>query len=440
MTDTTPAADVTLTPAADERTKLASQLPGHQEPRPWWSWRLFGPGLFVCLADTDAGCLIVAAQSGSRWGYSLLLLQILLVPVLFWAQDLTIRLGVYTKKGHTACIRDKFGPFWAGSVCVVLVAECIAAMVSEMSGIAAVGELWGLSRAQATLMAAAIIISVVLGFSYKQVEKFGVLLGLCELIFVFTMFLYHPPLQEVVQGSVEFTSDSEYVKLIAANIGAVIMPWMIYFQQNAVVAKQLTTKEDMFEEKVDTFVGSCLTQLVMIGTLVTLAAAHATDRNIHTVTDIVLSLSPMLGATLAKVFVSLAFVGGSLCAALVVSLAASWAVCEATSKDKENYNISFSLDMPLGEAPAFYGCFLAIVTIGAGVLLKGVNIVQLNVTVEILDGLLMPVAVGFLFLLASGDSLPPEARLVGWYKWLLGIVFGLCSITSVTTAMYGIFG
>merc|ERR1719387_1025060 len=119
----------------------------------------------------------------------------------------------------------------------------------------------------------------------------------------------------------------------------------------------------MFEEKAGTLVGSCLTQLVMIGTLVTLAAAH--------VTDIVLALSPMLGTTLAKVFVSLAFVGGSLCAALVVSLAASWAVCEATSKDKENYNISFSLDMPLGEAPAFYGCFLAIVIIGAGVLLKG---------------------------------------------------------------------
>merc|ERR1719436_1237213 len=71
-----------------------------------FSWRLVGPGLLVCLADTDAGCLIVAAQSGYRWGYSLLLLQVVLIPILFAAQELTVRLGVYTQKGHTACIRQ----------------------------------------------------------------------------------------------------------------------------------------------------------------------------------------------------------------------------------------------------------------------------------------------------------------------------------------------
>jgi len=30
-----------------------------------------GPGLLVCLADTDAACLLVACQSGAQWGYSL---------------------------------------------------------------------------------------------------------------------------------------------------------------------------------------------------------------------------------------------------------------------------------------------------------------------------------------------------------------------------------
>ena len=32
---------------------------------------VWGPGLIVMLADTDAGCLITAAQSGAQWGYAM---------------------------------------------------------------------------------------------------------------------------------------------------------------------------------------------------------------------------------------------------------------------------------------------------------------------------------------------------------------------------------
>ena len=43
-------------------------------------WRnvlaVLGPGLVVMLADTDAGSVITAAQSGAQWGYRLLLLQV----------------------------------------------------------------------------------------------------------------------------------------------------------------------------------------------------------------------------------------------------------------------------------------------------------------------------------------------------------------------------
>src|SRR5580658_1214570 len=44
---------------------------------------VFGPGLVVMLADTDVGSIITAGQSGVQWGYRLLLLQIVLMPVLF---------------------------------------------------------------------------------------------------------------------------------------------------------------------------------------------------------------------------------------------------------------------------------------------------------------------------------------------------------------------
>ncbi len=68
-----------------------------------------GPGLVVMLADTDVGSIITAAQSGVQWGYRLLLLQLLLMPVLYIVQELTVRLGIFTGKGHGELIRNTFG-------------------------------------------------------------------------------------------------------------------------------------------------------------------------------------------------------------------------------------------------------------------------------------------------------------------------------------------
>ena len=74
---------------------------------------VFGPGLVVMLADTDVGSVITAGQSGVQWGYRLLLLQLVLVPILYMVQELTVRLAIFTGRGHGELIRDTFGPVWA---------------------------------------------------------------------------------------------------------------------------------------------------------------------------------------------------------------------------------------------------------------------------------------------------------------------------------------
>src|ERR1700679_2335645 len=74
---------------------------------------VFGPGIVVMLADTDVGSVITAGQSGVQWGYRLLLLQLVLVPVLYMVQELTVRLGIFTGKGHGELIKQHFGKFWA---------------------------------------------------------------------------------------------------------------------------------------------------------------------------------------------------------------------------------------------------------------------------------------------------------------------------------------
>jgi len=397
---------------------------------------LLGPGLLVCLADTDGGCLIVAAQSGARWGYSLLLLQVVLIPVLYAAQELTVRLGVYTQQGLTALIKERMGVGWAWFVCALLVIECAFTMASEIESISAVAELWELTGAHGALLAFGIIVVVVFSCSYRQVETIGIAFGCCEFVLILTMVLYHPDPFTVFRGTFVFHNDIEYVKLIAANIGSVVMPWMIYFQQSAIVARRLRTERALREERCHTLFGSVMTQLVMIGALVTLAAATAgAAKNLESVEQVVNAMAPAIGKVPAKVLVSMGFFGGSLCAAFVVSLAAVWAICEAAGLDGH-----CSLDSSPRQAPHFYGCFLSLTVVGLIAILGGtVNIVKLSVVVEMVGALLLPVTVGFLFLLASSDALPSHARLRGAYKYTLAAVFSVVCAVSLLTSAFGLW-
>jgi Mn2+/Fe2+ NRAMP family transporter len=186
---------------------------------------LLGPGMLVSLADTDAACLMVAADSGARYGYSaLVLLQIVLAPVLFLAQELTVRLGIHTGKGHCSCIRDRFGPRWAWGTYILLLISCVGGTVSELNGIASVLQLWGLSEVCGTLLGAAVLLALVCALPYRGVEAVAILFGLGECALFVAMGMARPSLSELFGGLLTFSSEGQFYQLAAANIGAGAQP------------------------------------------------------------------------------------------------------------------------------------------------------------------------------------------------------------------------
>src|ERR1700719_4436889 len=141
-----------------------------------------GPGVVVMLADTDAGSVITAAQSGAEWGYRLLLLQLILAPILYVVQELTVRLGIISRKGHAELIREQFGAGWAWLSVATLVVACVGALLSELSGLAGVGLLMGVpAPVTMTLIVAALILMAYRG-SYLSVERIAVAVRLFELV------------------------------------------------------------------------------------------------------------------------------------------------------------------------------------------------------------------------------------------------------------------
>ena len=73
---------------------------------------LAGPGLIVMLADNDAGGITTYTVTGAKYGYGLIWFLLLLLPVAYIVQEMTVRLGAVTKRGHAEAIFDAFGSFW----------------------------------------------------------------------------------------------------------------------------------------------------------------------------------------------------------------------------------------------------------------------------------------------------------------------------------------
>jgi Mn2+/Fe2+ NRAMP family transporter len=389
---------------------------------------VFGPGIVVMLADTDVGSIVTAGQSGVQWGYRLLLLQLVLIPILYLVQELTVRLGIFTGRGHGELIRQTFGPGWAWLSATGLGIATVGALLTEFSGVAGVGELYGLSRGLTLPIAAAALLAVVLTGSYRRVERIAIAVGLFELAFFFVAWAAHPNMHAVVAGSLDIPfGNKSYAYLAAANIGAVIMPWMIFYQQSAIADKRLLP-EHLHAARLDTGIGAIVTQFVMAAILVACAATigrRTPQASLSTVGDMAQALTPFLGRTIGDAIFGAGVLGAGMVAAIVVSLAFAWGLGEVAGYRR-------SLEYRPLEARWFYGIYAACVIGGALFVGLWPDLVSLNVAVQVMNALLLPVVLGFLIALAR-RALPRAQRLAG-------ASFAMVLVVTLIICLLGVFG
>jgi len=403
-----------------------------------FNWRRFlvvaGPGVVVMLADTDAGSIITAAQSGAQWGYGLLALQILLMPMLYIVQELTVRLGMVTGKGHAQLIRDHFGPIWAWVSVSTLIVSCLGALLTELSGLTGVGSLFGVPPTLTLALTVTAMLLMVVTHTYLTVERIAIAVGAFELVFLIVAWLAHPGFSEMAVGAVAIPlADPKYLYLVSANIGAVIMPWMIFFQQSSIVERRLTTS-DLASARVDTALGAVVTQLVMAAVLIAAAATLGKaggDQKLDTVGEIAAAITPFLGQVGGKILFSLGMIGASLVAAIVVTLTAARALAEVMG-------MKHSLDHSPAEAPWFYGAYGAALALSAIVVSSRVDLVALSVGVQVMNALLLPIVLTFLYLLAR--RLPEPFRLQGVYAIVSGVLIAVTTIFGVYSGLAGLWG
>jgi len=407
--------------------------------RKQFGWRpllvTFGPGLVVMLADTEVGSVITAAQSGAKWGYRLLLLQFLIIPLLYTVQELAARLSLGTGIGYSELIRENFGRGMTFISTTALAVSCFGTVVTQMVGLAGVGQLYGVPVwLSIGILIVAILLMVGLG-AYRTVERMVIVLGLFELGFVIMAWKAHPDVGQLAAGLREMPlGNHDYLYLLAANLGTSVMPWAIFYQHSALIDKGLDVGH-LKIARLDILIGAVLCQIVTAAVLIAAAATfgqHEHPVQLESVPQIATAFSATLGPIIGRLVFVVGLGGGALVATVTVCLTTAWALGEVAG-------FHHSLEHDPLQAPWFYASFALILAAGGGLVASGVNLIRLSIAMGVVNALLLPVALGFLFQLAR-TKLADPLRLKGVYAATAGTIFFCAAAMGVYAALVGTFG
>src|SRR6266436_5433137 len=151
-----------------------------------------GPGLIVSNVDNDAGGIYTYAQSGAKYGNTVLWSLIPMTIVLYVSLEMCSRMGAVTGKGLSDLIREEFGFRVTFFLMAVVLIVNLGNVMAEFTGVFWASEAMGVSRFIAVPIAAILVWVLVVQGTAKVVER--IFLAICVVYFAYVIsaFLAKP--------------------------------------------------------------------------------------------------------------------------------------------------------------------------------------------------------------------------------------------------------
>ncbi len=392
-----------------------------------------GPGLIAANAGNDAGGIATYASAGSQYRYDALFVMVLITVGLVVVQEMSARLGAITGKGLAALIREEFSIRMTSLALGALLVANVGIVVSEFAGIGAAFELFGVSRYVTVPLAAVAIWVLVLFGSYRYAERVFLLLSLAFLAYPIAAGLGHPNWAQVGLHTAlpDFSTSKGFILLVVALIGTTISPYMQLYNAAAVVDRGIGP-EEYPAERVDTVAGAIFADLISWFIIVATAAAIGGTGALSSAKEAAIALRPVAGPA-AELLFGLGLIGASALAGAVVPLSTSYALAEAIGVER-------SVSRRFREAPLFLGLFTAQVVIGAAVALVPVNLITLLIGTQVLQGVVTPITLVFILVLANRRSVLGAFVNGRIFKVVAGIAVALVAAMAVLLVVLTVLG
>lgn len=419
--------------AIDRARVLRERAAGHSARL---LWLLAGPGVLVMLGENDGPSMVSYATTGATYGVGFFVPFILLTFLMAYVvQEMAMRIGIATHRGHSQLIFERFGPFWGYFAVADLAFGNLMTLVTEFIAVQAGGLYFGAPAPVSVGLGALAVIASLALRRYATWERALLALALGNLLFVPAALYAHPDGAALVKAlgtwrPLPESVDVAFITLILANVGATVTPWMLFFQQSAVVDKGLT-RADLPQGRIDTGLGAIVAAIAAIATLVAtspLHAHHVDASNFASGADFATALRPYIGSTGATLF-ALGIIEAGLLAAMTISTSSSYALAEVV-------HAHGSLNLDFKQGRLFFGvAIFSTLIAGAIVLIPGAPLLAMTLTVNVIATLLMAPALLLLLLLANDAEIMGPLK-NGWRaNWIGGaIVVGI----SLIGAVYGV--
>ncbi len=397
--------------AADAATaELATTEEAREKvPRPKPKWLLvlaaMGPGIVTAMAGNDAGGISTYSTAGAEFGFGTLWVIPIMCVLLIIVETTAGRMGAVTGKGFAALIRERFGIRLTAFAMLALLVGNVATTFSEFAGIASGMEMFGVSKYLSVPVAAVAVWVLIVGGSYRRVQRVFLVLSLVFLTYIVAAFMADPDWGAALQATAMPSAQASpsFIALVIAMVGTTIAPWMMFFAQSNVVEKGLTPK-DLLPQRVDAVSGTIAACLVAWFIIVTTGAVlHPAGIAIESAADAAAALAPFAGQYAQALF-AIGLVAASFLAACVLPLTTAFVVCEAFGWEA---GVSFTWK----EAPTFKGIFTVVIAASAVVvLLPDINLLSVMLTAQLVNGIILPVLLAFMAMIAA------DKRIMGGFR------------------------
>jgi manganese transport protein len=388
--------------------------------------RHFGPAWIVMIADVDVASIITGLQSGASWGYHMIFVLILLIFPLFIIQDAAGRLGIASGKGLGEQIRSNFGKRAALMAAFPMGLADFLEYIAQYAGIAIGFSLIGFPVLLGLGIVFALHTLIILGRQYHQAEK--VLLPVSFLLMVAIVasaFLFHVDFKlfaSIGLSPAQPYANPSFAYLLAASVGAVIMPWMLYFHSGADSRLHKQVK-DLKAERLETLIGAVVSEVLMI-ILVIVGLNVFGGSGLINMSELAKVL-PVFGRYAVPIM-GMGFIFAGFLALVVVSLGSAWGVLEATGRSSRSGSRKGMLAIYALEAlPA-----LVIVIAVSGYIQLMLNMMFIFPIVLIPSLIFLGVLVGKKAVM-NGNQYNKNEKIAFWVAAAIVIVGGLLGVISV---------
>jgi len=413
-------------------------------------WRRLGAGFVTGAADDDPSGVATYSQVGARFGFSLLWVVFLTVPLMIAIQMVSARIGRVTGRGLADNLMKTFPKPAVWALIALLI---IANTINIGADLAAMGAgmklLVGGSSLLYALVFAALSTALQVFLSFDRYAPVLKVMALTLFTYVATVFVIHVPwesaLKAIAMPALQW--HASYLTAIVAVLGTTISPYLFCWQaaQEVEEVRQIKERKPLRHARyqgedalrriaMDTSVGMVFSNVIAFFMILTTAAVLHTHgkTDIQSASDAAQALKPLAGPLAFALFAA-GIVSTGLLAVPVLAGSTAFAVAGAA-------HAPYGLNLRLSNAKVFYAVLVGSMVVGAALTASPIDPMKALYWSAVVNGVCaVPLMAAMMWVARQRTTM--GKFMVGGHLWFWGwaatLVMGAAAVIMFATLGHG---